>query len=506
MEPQPNCRLRAVGMLPPGTAGGHESLLQRPGRDREGADLEIVHVIKRTESTRIVPSMEDLYLDAAKRAARYRRDVAHDPVRPEPGHDLSVLGGPFPEKGSDAAAVLELIDGVVTPATMGLSNPRFFGWVIGGVYPVALAADWLTAAWDQNSVYYEATPGSVTLEAIAVGWVKQAVGLPDTSWGAFVTGTTVGNATALAAARTSVLAQVGWDATSDGLFGAPEVQVIVGEEVHPSLVKALGIVGLGRERVVRVPVDDQGRMRADAFPNLDGPTIVCLQAGNVNTGSFDPMGEIIPLAKEMGAWVHVDGAFGFWAGASPAHRHLTAGMDLADSWATDCHKYLNVPYDAGLVLVRDPSSLERVMSVSASYLLPGEIGQDPGLYTPELSRRARGIPTYAVLRFLGREGLAELVDRTISLAQMFAGRLTEEGFEVLNDVVLNQVLVSFGDEEETRRVVQAVVDEGVMFAGPTVWQGTTAMRISVSGHSTTEDDVEQSVDAILRAAERSASD
>lgn len=447
--------------------------------------------------------MDELFLDAARRAARYREAVAADPVRPEPGHDLSELEGPFPELGEEPEQVLKLIDEVVTPATMGMSGPRFYGWVIGGVYPVALVADWMTAAWDQLTAVFEATPGTVTLEATALRWVREAVGLPDSSWGAFVTGTTVGNATALAAARTSVLADVGWDATADGLFGAPEITVVVGDEVHPSLVKALGIVGLGRNRVTRVPVDDQGRMRADAFPEVEGPTIVCVQAGNVNTGSFDPMAEIIPRAQEAGAWVHVDGAFGFWAAASPTHRHLAADMELADSWATDCHKYLNVPYDAGIVMVRDPSPLEKVMSVNASYLLPGEIGLDPMLYTPEMSRRARGIPTYAVLRSLGRAGLAELVDRTVGLAQLFARRLAEEGFHVLNDVVLNQVLVSFGEPQETREVIRRVVEEGVMFAGPTEWQGHTAMRISVSGHSTTEDDVERSIDAMVRAARAS---
>jgi len=443
--------------------------------------------------------MDDFLRTAAERAARYREEVADAPIRPDPSHDLSELTGPLPEHGTDPEQVIKLIDEVVTPATMGFSNPRFYGWVIGGVYPVALAADWMTSAWDQNSVFYAAAPGSVTLEATALSWIREAAGLPESSWGAFVTGTTVGNATALAAARTSVLADAGWDATANGLFGAPEVTVVVGEEVHPSLVKALGFVGLGRERVVRVPVDDQGRMRADAFPELEGPTIVCLQAGNVNTGSFDPMDVIVPKAKEAGAWVHVDGAFGFWAAVSPTHRHHAAGMELADSWATDCHKYLNVPYDAGLVLVRDPSALERVMSVNASYLPPGEIGQDPGLYTPELSRRARGIPTYAVLKMLGRSGLVDLVDRTVGLAQRFARRLGEEGFEVLNDVVLNQVLVSFGDADTTRDVIRRVAAEGVMFAGPTEWQGRTAMRISVSGYSTTEEDVDQSVDAILRA-------
>lgn len=444
--------------------------------------------------------MDDFLIDAARRASNYRRDVKTAPVRPQPDADLSPIGGPLPESGSDPHDVIELIDEVVTPATMGFSSPRFYGWVIGGVYPVALAADWMTAAWDQNTVYYDPSPGTVALEATALRWIREAAGLPESSWGAFVTGTTVGNMTALAAARNSVLADVGWDVTSDGLFGAPDVEVIVGEEVHPSLVKALGIVGLGRDRVTRVPVDDQGRMRADVFPAIDGPTIVCLQAGNVNTGSFDPMSDIIPKARSEGAWVHVDAAFGFWAAVSPAHRHLADGMELADSWATDCHKYLNVPYDAGIVLVRDPSTLERVMSVAAEYLPPGEIGQDPGVYTPELSRRARGVPTYAVLRTLGRQGLIDLVDRTVELAQLFAHRLSEEGFEILNDVVLNQVLVSFGEPDETRRLTQAVADEGVMFAGPTVWQGQTAMRISVSGHSTTEEDIEKSVEAIVRAA------
>lgn len=443
--------------------------------------------------------MSDILNEAARRAVLYREHLSTEPIRPEPGHDLGELTGPLPEEGTDPDQVIKLIDEVVTPATMGFSSPRFYGWVIGSVYPVALAADWLTSSWDQNTVFHEASPGTVALEATALHWIRGLAGLPETTWGAFVTGTTVGNATGLAAARTSVLAEVGWDVTSKGLFGAPEVTVVVGDEVHPSLVKALGFVGLGRDRVVRVPVDDQGRLRADAFPTINGPAIVCLQAGNVNTGAFDPMAEIIPIAKQAGAWVHVDAAFGFWAAVSPTLRHLAAGMELADSWATDCHKYLNVPYDAGIVMVRDPSWLERVMSVNAEYLLPGQIGQDPGFYTPELSRRARGVPTYAVLRHLGRAGVVDLIDRTVRLARLFARRLAEEGFEILNDVVLNQVLVSFGDAEETRRVVRAVAEEGVMFAGPTVWQGRTAMRISVSGYATTDDDIEESVRAILRA-------
>jgi glutamate/tyrosine decarboxylase-like PLP-dependent enzyme len=280
------------------------------------------------------------------------------------------------------------------------------------------------------------------------------------------------------------------------------VSVVVGAEVHPSLVKALGVVGLGRHRVIEVPVDEQGRMRADLFPEVSPPAIVCLQAGNVNTGAFDPMAEIIPRAKEAGAWVHVDGAFGFWAAASPRLSHLIEGMDLADSWATDAHKYLNVPYDAGLALVRNPSDLERLMSVEAAYLVEGHIGQDPGLYAPEMSRRARGVPTWAVLKTLGRSGLADMVDRTVDMARRFADGMREAGFAVINDVVLNQVLVDFGSPEETERIVREIQAEGIMFAGPTVWQGRTAMRVSVSNFGTSEKEIDASIEAVLKVARR----
>ncbi len=281
---------------------------------------------------------------------------------------------------------------------------------------------------------------------------------------------------------------------------ALRVEVVVGEEVHPSLVKALGVVGLGRDRVTRVPVDDQGRMRADAFPDISSPAIVCLQAGNVNTGSFDPMAEIIPRAKESGAWVHIDGAFGFWAAASPRLSHLAAGMELADSWATDAHKYLNVPYDSGLALVRNPSTLERLMSVEAAYLLEGEMAQDPGLYAPEMSRRARGVPTWAVLKTLGRVGLADAIERTVLMAQRFADAIADDGFSILNEVVLNQVLVSFGTPEETKRVIERIQLDGTMYAGPTVWQGQTAMRVSVSNFDTDEQAIDESIAAVLSAA------
>ncbi len=445
--------------------------------------------------------MDELLQEAAARAARYRDQVGVEPIRPDPTANLSELGGIFPDGPTEPMQVLELMDEVGSPGTMGFSNPRFYGWVIGGVQPVALAADWLVSAWDQPTYASVASPATVAMEAAAIRWVKEAAGLPESTWGVFVTGTTVAHTTLLAAARSAVLAEQGWDATSRGLFGAPEITVVVGDEVHPSLLKALGVVGLGRDRVVRVPVDDQGRMRADAFPELTGPTIVCLQAGNVNTGSFDPLSEVIPRAKEAGAWVHVDGAFGFWAAASPRQAYLTAGMELADSWATDAHKYLNVPYDAGLALVRDPAHLAQLMSVEAAYLIEGEMGLDPGLYAPEMSRRGRGVPTWAVLKSLGKSGLADLVDRTVRLARRFAAAMEAAGYTVLNDVVLNQVLVSLGSPDETLRIVDAIQREGVMFAGPTVWQGQTAMRISVSNFSTTEEDIDLSVQAVLRAAD-----
>ncbi len=444
--------------------------------------------------------MDDLLRDAAERAIRYRTDVQIAPVRPEPGADLSELGGDLPDGPTDPTQVLKLMDSVGSPATMGFSSPRFYGWVIGGVHPIALAADWLVSSWDQPTYAATASPATVTMEGAAIRWIKEVTGLPDSAWGAFVTGTTVAHITTLAAARSAVLAAAGWDATSDGLFGAPEVTVVVGEEVHPSLIKALGVVGLGRNRVLTVPVDGQGRMRADAFPALSGPAIVCLQAGNVNTGSFDPMAEIIPRAKESGAWVHVDAAFGFWAAAAPELAHLAAGMDLADSWATDAHKYLNVPYDAGLALVRNPGALASLMSVEAAYLVAGEVGLDPGLYTPEMSRRARGVPTWAVLRSLGRSGLADMIHRTHHLARRFASGMEEAGFEILNDIVLNQVLVAFDGPDATDRIVGRLQHEGVMFAGPTVWHGRPAMRISVSNFATTEQDIDTSIEAVIRAA------
>ncbi len=445
--------------------------------------------------------MDELLRSTAERAIRYVNELPERRVAP----DAAALAGlerfdePLPDGPDDPERVIALLDEAGSPATVATAGPRFFGFVIGGSHPVAVAANWLATVWDQNTHSYTMSPVAVTLEQVARRWLVELFGLPSTTVAGFVTGATMANFTALAAARHAVLARVGWDVESRGLAGAPDLTVVVGDEVHPSVVKGLGLLGLGRERVHRVPVDAQGRLRADELPTISGPTIVCAQAGNVNTGAFDPVEEIAARAHEGGAWVHVDGAFGLWAAAAPARAHLVRGIGAADSWATDAHKWLNVPYDSGLAFVRDPEPLRAAMGVTAAYL-PDTMMREPAAHTPELSRRARGVEVWAVLRALGRSGLAELVERDCRHAARFAEGLRDAGFEILNEVVLNQVLVSFGDDEATRRVVAAIQDEGTCWAGATVWQGRTAMRISVSGWATTEDDVERSLVAMLRAA------
>src|SRR5262245_41680224 len=384
-----------------------------------------------------------------------------------------------------------------------MAGGRFFGWVIGGSLPATVAANWLAAAWDQNTAGVQASPGAAAFEKVALRWILDAVDLPRDCAVGFVTGATMANFTCLAAARQAVLKKAGWDVEADGLFGAPPITVVAGEEVHVSVLKALGLLGLGRNRLVRVPVDDQGRMPADRFPDVSGPAIVCRQAGNVNSGAFDPMAEIVPIARRADVWVHVDGAFGLWAAAAPARRHLTAGMEQADSWATDLHKWLNVPYDSGLAIVRDGAALKRAMAVTAAYLSEAS-DRKPSDYTPELSRRARGVDAWAALKSLGRSGLAEMIERCCRHATRFADGLRRAGFEVLNDVQLNQVLVSFGDADATNRAIAALQAEGTCFCGGTVWQGHTAMRISVSSWATTEADVDKSLAAMVQAARRVA--
>jgi glutamate/tyrosine decarboxylase-like PLP-dependent enzyme len=411
----------------------------------------------------------------------------------------------FPQKAGDPREVLALLDEVGSPATVASAGGRFFGFVTGGSLPAALAANWLAGAWDQNAFSFASSPAAVVLEEVALGWVIDALGLPAECGGAFVTGATMANFTALAAARNAVLGRFGWDVEAEGLFAAPEVKVVVGSEAHPTLLKALGMLGLGRKRLTTIPADGQGRARAEALPALSKsePTIVCIQAGSVNTGAFDPAVEICAAAREAGAWVHVDGAFGLWAAASPELAHLAAGFANADSWATDAHKWLNVPYDSGLAIVRRPETLRAAMAISASYLPEGE-AREPMQYTPEASRRARGVEVWAALRSLGREGLADLVKRNCGHAARFAEGFRAAGYDILNEVVLNQVLVSFGDAEITQKVIAGVQADGTCWCGGTVWQGRAAMRVSVSSWATTEEDVERSLEAILRIASGAA--
>jgi glutamate/tyrosine decarboxylase-like PLP-dependent enzyme len=413
---------------------------------------------------------------------------------------LPALGGSLPNRSQDPRAVIQLLDEIGSPATMASMGPRMFGGVIGGAFPVAVAAHWLADAWDQNACLFDFAPVAAYLEDVVLGWLLDLFGLPAASGGAFVTGTQMADVTALAAARYDVLRKVGWNIEQDGLFGAPPMTVIVGEEVHATILKALRVLGFGNAQVRTVGTDAQGRMKASEIPRVSEPVIICVQVGNVNTGGCDPVGEICEIAHEMGAWVHVDGAFGLWAAVSPAKKHLVEGIDKADSWATDAHKWLNVPQDSGIVIVRDPRTLQAAMAITAAYYPEPATKREPMQWGPESSRRARAVEIWATLRFLGREGLRDLVDRTCGHATTFEEKLRAAGYEVLNDVVLNQVLVSFGQDFVTDSVIREIQEEGTCWCGGTVWKGKKAMRISVSSWATTESDVARSLEAILASA------
>jgi glutamate/tyrosine decarboxylase-like PLP-dependent enzyme len=440
--------------------------------------------------------------DAARRAQAYLESLEGRSVAPSNAavQGLRELDEPLPDGPSDPAVTLALLDRVVSPATIASAGPRFFGFVIGGSLPVTLAANWLAGAWDQNAALYHSMPGVSHVEDVALRWLIELLELPPGTGGAFVTGATVANFTALAAARNAVLKRQGWNVEADGLFGAPPITVITSQEAHPTLMKSLGMLGLGRSRVVRVAVDEEGRMRRSAVPAISGPTILCMQAGNINSGAFDDFEGIIPPARALGAWVHVDGAFGLWAKAAPALRPWARGFELADSWATDAHKWLNVPYDSGLAFVRDANALKAAMAITAEYLPTDTEHRNPSDFTPELSRRARGVEVWAAIRSLGRAGLAELFERNCRQARRFAAGLRAAGHQVLNYVALNQVVVTFGDAKRTRAVVGALQKEGTCWCGVTEWQGRVAMRISVSSWATNDDDVERSLEAMLRVA------
>ena len=448
--------------------------------------------------------IRQLLLDAAQRGAEYRENIVTRSVAPTADAlaALEQFNEPMPDDGCADSEVLAMLDDIGSPATVGMASPRYFGFVIGGALPVTLATNWLSTAWDQNDGLHEVTKATSTLERVAMDWMIELFGLPKDSAAAFVTGATVANFTALAAARNRVFSNAGWNVESDGLFGAPALTIIVSEETHPTVFKSLGLLGFGRKRVVKAPVDDQGRIDINRFPAIDGPTIICTQAGNVNTGAFDPIAEICALAKPKGAWVHVDGAFGLWAAASPNRAHLSAGIEAADSWATDAHKLLNVPYDCGIAFVRHAACLKSAMSIKAEYLTTETEFRNPSDYTPELSRRARGVDVWAALKSLGKNGVAAMVDRSFDNAARFAAGLQEAGYDVLNDVVLNQVLVTFGDDEINRRVIDLIQKDGTCWCGVTIWQEKSAMRISVCNWETSEADVDRSLEAIIRIADQ----
>jgi glutamate/tyrosine decarboxylase-like PLP-dependent enzyme len=410
---------------------------------------------------------------------------------------LKELDTPLQADPVDPAEVLNLLDEVGSPATVRNTSGRYYGFVTGGSLPAAMGAKLMSSIWDQNSALRVMSPVSSALEDIAGRWLVDLFGLPADSGFGFVTGDTMANFTALAAARHQVLKNAGWDAEANGLFGAPEIRVLVGDEVHISVLKTLSMLGLGRDRIIRIPVDRQGRMMTAEIEVSDEPTIICAQSGNVNSGAFDDVAAICQK-KGKNTWVHVDAAFGLWAAVSNSKKHLVTGVELADSWATDAHKWLNVPYDCGVAFVRNKAALFAAMSASAAAYIPTDETRQPLQFVPEMSRQARAIPVWAALKSLGKKGLAELVDRNCSQAQQFAKGLNNAGFAILNDIVLNQVLVHFGDAERTQKVIQEIQEEGVCWCGSTAWQGKPAMRISISGWNTTDEDVQRSLESMIR--------
>jgi|SRR5215211_4456855 len=449
--------------------------------------------------------------DAARLAHEFIDGLAERPVGAETGVDelRERLGRPLTEEGEDPRAVIEELARGVEPGLIASAGPRYFGFVIGGALPVAVAADWLTSAWDQNAGGYVVSPSLSVAEETAGRWVLELLGLPQTASVGFVTGCQMAHFTCLAAARHSVLRDAGWDVEAHGLQGAPEVRVVAGEHAHVTVGVACRMLGLGFDRVRSVTTDSQNRIVPAALEEElgrgDGPTIVCAQAGEVNTGAFDPLTEIVDACRRHGAWCHVDGAFGLWAAASPSRSYLLEGLDRADSWATDGHKWLNVPYDCGIAVVADPSAHRTAMTSTSPYIPPHEEGMPWGFdMTPEFSRRSRGLPVYAALRFLGRHGVADLVDRCCDHARRMAARLAEgDGVEVLNDVVLNQVVVRFADDDQaTNAVIERVQSEGTCWLGGSTFRGMAVMRISIVGWQTTAEDVDRSAKAILAAAGR----
>ena len=430
-------------------------------------------------------------------AADYLATLADRPIHERASADEleRALGGPLPRTGIDPRATIASLVEAAGPGVVGTASGRYFGFVIGGVLPAALAADWLTSTWDQNGGLYAAGPSAAVVEEITRRWLAELLGLPEHVSVAYVTGCQMAHVTALAAARHAVLARAGWNVADDGLAGAPPIRVIGGATRHVTVDRALRLLGIGASSLVVVPADDQGRMRVGELPPIEGPTVVCAQSGEVNTGAFDDVAALADRLEGTGAWLHVDGAFGLWAAASPSSRHLVRGVERADSWATDAHKWLNVPYDSGLAFCAHPDAHRAAMAVTASYLVQGDAVRDELDWTPEFSRRARGFAIYAAIRSLGAEGIAAMVDDCCARARQMASLLEAGGAEIVNDVVLNQVLVRYGED-----VVRRVQEDGTCWLGGTQWDGAHAMRVSVSNWRTTPDDIERSAAAILAAA------
>jgi glutamate/tyrosine decarboxylase-like PLP-dependent enzyme len=456
------------------------------------------------------PMIDERLLDRTVTIARdYLAGLGDQHVGPRASVDQlrSALDMPLPDSGVDAETVIEDLARGMAPGLVASAGPRYFGFVIGGSVPAALAADWLTSTWDQNPAVYIAAPAACAVEDVCARWVVDLFGLPGSSSVGFVTGGQMANFTGLAAARHAVLERTGWDVERRGLVGAPPIRVFVGEEAHVTVMVAVRLLGLGTDAIERVTVDAEGRMRPEVLDErlsrLGGPAIVCAQAGNINTGAFDPLSEISGIAQRHGAWCHVDGAFGLWAAASPAYRERVSGVEHADSWVADAHKWLNVPYDSSFAIVKDPESHRGAMALTAAYL-PGahEEERSPAEWVPELSRRARAVPVYAALRSLGREGVARIVENCCARAAQLAELLAKTpGVGILNDVRLNQVLVRFGDDDVvTDAVIRAVQDEGVCWLSGTTFRGVRAMRISICNWTTSEDDIERSARSILAAA------
>jgi glutamate/tyrosine decarboxylase-like PLP-dependent enzyme len=408
----------------------------------------------------------------------------------------------LPDDGTDPGHVLDMLHTIGSPATVAQTGGRYFGFVNGGITPAGLAARWLADAWDQNAALYVISPVASVLESVCEKWLIDLLGLPAQTAAGFVSGTSTATLCGLAAGRDELLKRANWDANAHGLFGAPQLRVVLGEQAHSTVYKALSVLGLGRERLERVPVDDQGRMRPDDVPALDERTLLILQAGNVSSGAFDAFEEICANAQKAGCWVHIDGAFGLWASASKKRKHLTQGIELANSWSADAHKTLNAPYDNGIVFCRDRDALAGSMRMSGDYIVYSE-NRDGMLFTPDMSRRARSVEMWATLKNLGRSGVAELVDGLCDTAALFAQRLAAHGFTICNDVCFNQVLVTCGSAEATAATLETVQRSGECWCGGTQWKGQPAIRISVCSYMTTAKDVDRSVQAFVRAREGS---